>query len=103
MIEHFWTDKPRALERLRVISYGLSSYGYDLEDLSRQFKVFTKHLRYGRRPRNFDPAVDGRYCDQCRIVPPDSFALAQSVEYFRIRAMFADLPRKSTYRAAASS
>src|SRR5882757_4487151 len=67
----------------RVISYGLSSYGYDLR-VSREFKVFTNIFSTVVDPKNFDPKsfVDIE-TDIC-IVPPNSFALARSVEYFRI-------------------
>ncbi|MBI3942341.1 MAG: dCTP deaminase [Chloroflexi bacterium] len=67
-----------------VVSYGLSSYGYDFR-VANEFKVFTN--AYGRiiDPKDFDPKafVDIHTEDFC-IVPPNSFALARTVEYFRI-------------------
>lgn len=66
-----------------VISYGLSSYGYDIR-VADEFKVFTNVNATIVDPKHFDPKslVDfkGDYC----LIPPNSFALARSVEYFRI-------------------
>ncbi len=66
-----------------VISYGLSSYGYDMRVAS-SFKIFTNVYSAIVDPKNFSPQsfVDVE-TDVC-IVPPNSFALARSVEYFRI-------------------
>lgn len=66
-----------------VISYGLSSYGYDAR-CSPEFKIFTNVDNALVDPKNFSPAsfVD-RNTDVC-IIPPNSFALTRSVEYFRI-------------------
>ena len=80
-----------------LISYGLSSYGYDLR-VSDEFKVFTNVFNTVVDPKNFDPKsfVDLR-TDVC-IVPPNSFALARSVEYFRIpRDILTICLGKSTY------
>ena len=80
-----------------VISYGLSSYGYDLR-VSDEFKVFTNVFNTVVDPKAFDPQsfVDMR-TDVC-IVPPNSFALARSVEYFRIpRDILTICLGKSTY------
>ena len=79
MIEPF-TDKQ---VREGVISYGLSSYGYDVR-IADEFKIFTNINSSIVDPKNFDPKsfVDFRG-DVC-IIPPNSFALAQTVEYFRI-------------------
>jgi len=81
----------------RLISYGLSSYGYDLR-VSDEFKVFTNVFSSIVDPKNFDPSsfVDIK-TDVC-IVPPNSFALARSVEYFRIpRDVLTICVGKSTY------
>jgi len=81
----------------RAISYGLSSYGYDLR-VSDEFKVFTNVFNTVVDPKNFDERsfVDLR-TDVC-IVPPNSFALARSVEYFRIpRDVLTICVGKSTY------
>ena len=80
-----------------VISYGLSSYGYDLR-VSNEFKVFTNVFNTVVDPKEFDPQsfVDMQ-TDVC-IVPPNSFALARSVEYFRIpRDILTICLGKSTY------
>jgi len=67
----------------RVISYGTSSYGYDVR-CSNEFKVFTNVHSKTVDPKNFDSDsfvdMDGDYC----IIPPNSFALARTVEYFKI-------------------
>ncbi len=81
----------------KVISYGLSSYGYDLR-VSNEFKVFTNVFNTVVDPKEFDPQsfVDMQ-TDVC-IVPPNSFALARSVEYFRIpRDILTICLGKSTY------
>jgi dCTP deaminase len=79
MIEPF-TDKQ---VREGVISYGLSSYGYDVR-IADEFKIFTNINSTIVDVKNFDPRsfVDLK-ADVC-IIPPNSFALAQTVEYFRI-------------------
>ena len=81
----------------RVISYGLSSYGYDLR-VSNEFKVFTNVYGSVVDPKAFDDRsfVDME-TDVC-VVPPNSFALARSVEYFRIpREVLTICVGKSTY------
>jgi dCTP deaminase len=80
-----------------VISYGLTSYGYDLR-VADEFKVFTNVWNVVVDPKNFDPRsfVDRRedYID----IPPNSFALARSVELFRIpRNVSCIVIGKSTY------
>jgi len=80
-----------------VISYGLSSYGYDIR-VADEFKVFTNINTTVIDPKQFDPRslVDVR-TDVC-IVPPNSFALARTVEYFRIpRNVLTICLGKSTY------
>ncbi|MEM1158435.1 MAG: dCTP deaminase [Verrucomicrobiota bacterium] len=81
----------------RVISYGTSSYGYDLR-VSNEFKIFTNVNNSIVDPKQFceDSFVD-MTTDMC-IVPPNSFALARSVEYFRIpRDVLTVCLGKSTY------
>src|SRR6478672_7852885 len=98
MIEPFADGQTKKLENgLRVISYGLSSYGYDLR-VSREFKVFTNVFNTVVDPKNFDPrSMVDIVTDVC-IVPPNSFALARSVEYFRIpRNVLTICVGKSTY------
>jgi dCTP deaminase len=80
-----------------VISYGLSSYGYDIR-VANEFKVFTNINNTVVDPKNFDDRsfVDMR-TDVC-IIPPNSFALARTVEYFRIpRDVLTVCVGKSTY------
>ncbi|MCY3974826.1 MAG: dCTP deaminase [Simkaniaceae bacterium] len=81
----------------KVVSYGLSSYGYDLR-LSSRFKVFTNVYNSVVDPKRFceDAFVDVE-ADAC-VIPPNSFALAVSVEYFRIpRNILTLCVGKSTY------
>jgi len=80
-----------------VISYGLSSYGYDVR-VSNEFKVFTNVYNSIVDPKDFrdDAFVDVKG-DVC-VVPPNSFALARTVEYFRIpRSVLTICLGKSTY------
>jgi dCTP deaminase len=83
--------------RKGVVSYGVSSYGYDTR-VSDEFKIFTNVNSSIVDPKDFDPAsfVDVKR-DVC-IVPPNSFALAHTVEYFRMpRNVLAICLGKSTY------
>jgi deoxycytidine triphosphate deaminase len=79
MIEPF-TDKQ---VREGVISYGLSSYGYDVR-IADEFKIFTNINSTIVDPKNFDPRSFVDFNGEVCIIPPNSFALAQTVEYFRI-------------------
>lgn len=93
MIEPFVEKQVRE----RVISFGLSSYGYDMR-VSNEFKVFTNVYNTLVDPKQFDQRsfvdITADYCD----IPPNSFALARSVEYFRIpRNVLAICLGKSTY------
>jgi len=93
MIEPFEDRQVRA----GVISYGLSSYGYDIR-VADEFKVFTNINSTVVDPKNFDARsfVDVK-TDIC-IIPPNSFALAKTVEYFRIpRDVLTVCVGKSTY------
>ena len=86
-----------AQKREGVISYGLSSYGYDAR-VGNDFKIFTNVNSSVVDPKNFDQQsfVD-RNPDVC-IIPPNSFALARTVEYFRIpRDVLVICVGKSTY------
>ena len=67
-----------------AISYGVSSYGYDIR-VGREFKVFTNTYGAIVDPKKFDPKsfVD-MVSDDFIVIPPNSFALARTVEYFRI-------------------
>lgn len=99
MIEQGVKIVPFAPQQRRpgVISYGLTSYGYDVR-VDRRFKVFTNVWNQIVDPKNFDPKsfVDIE-ADEC-IIPPNSFALAETVEYFEIpRGTIAICLGKSTY------
>jgi len=79
------------------ISYGLSSYGYDLR-VSDEFKVFTNVHSALVDPKKFDPRSFVKIKARSCIIPPNSFALAHSVEYFRIpRNILTLCVGKSTY------
>ena len=80
-----------------VISYGLSSYGYDAR-VSNEFKIFTNVDSAIVDPKNFSEAgFVSRDVDVC-VIPPNSFALARSVEYFRVpRDVLVICLGKSTY------
>ncbi len=80
-----------------VISYGVSSYGYDMR-VAREFKIFTNVLSSIVDPKDFDPKSFVEFEGDVCIVPPNSFALARSVEYFRIpRDILTICVGKSTY------
>lgn len=98
MIEPFEPDQVRRLEDgRRVISYGTSSYGYDVR-CAPEFKVFTNINSAIVDPKDFDSSsfVDVN-ADVC-IIPPNSFVLAYTLEYFRIpREVLTICLGKSTY------
>jgi len=80
-----------------IISYGLSSYGYDLR-VSDEFKIFTNVNSAIIDPKNFDERSFVTVEAASVIIPPNSFALAKSVEYFKIpRDVLAICVGKSTY------
>src|SRR5678815_3969687 len=83
--------------RKGVISYGVSSYGYDMR-VAREFRIFTNVMSSIVDPKAFDPKSFVEYEGDTCIVPPNSFALARSVEYFRIpRNVLTVTVGKSTY------
>jgi dCTP deaminase len=97
MIEPFVDGQVKESDGRKLVSYGLSSYGYDLR-VAAEFKVFTNVYSSIVDPKNFrsDAFVDikGETC----IIPPNSFVLARSVEYFRIpRNVLTLCIGKSTY------
>ena len=80
-----------------VISYGVSSYGYDMR-VADEFRIFTNVLNSIVDPKSFDPKSFVEFSGDVCIVPPNSFALARSVEYFRIpRNIVTITVGKSTY------
>src|SRR4026208_2003714 len=97
MIEPFESGQVRNVDGHKIVSYGSSSYGYDVR-CAREFKIFTNINSTIIDPKNFDPKnfvdFDGEVC----IIPPNSFALARTVEYFRIpRNVMVICLGKSTY------
>ena len=97
MIEPFEPRQVRANDNGQMISYGTSSYGYDVR-CANEFKIFTNINSAVVDPKEFDENsfVDLK-ADEC-IIPPNSFALASTVEYFRIpRSVLTICLGKSTY------
>lgn len=97
MIEPFIDGQIRDSDQGRIISYGTSSYGYDVR-CSDEFKIFTNINSAVVDPKRFseDSFVDVK-SDVC-IIPPNSFALARTIEYFRIpRDVLTICLGKSTY------
>ena len=93
MIEPFTEQQVRE----GCISYGLSSYGYDMR-VSDEFRIFHNTLSPVVDPKNFDERSFVEFEGDVCIVPPNSFALARSVEYFRIpRNVLTICVGKSTY------
>jgi dCTP deaminase len=80
-----------------VISYGVSSYGYDIR-VADEYKIFTNVFSAVVDPKQFDPRSMVDYKGDICIIPPNSFALARTVEYFRIpRSVLTVCLGKSTY------
>jgi len=97
MISPFEESQVREMDGRKVVSFGLSSYGYDLR-VDYEFKVFTNIYNSIVDPKNFQENafvdIRGEVC----VIPPNSFALAKSVEYFRIpRDVLTLCIGKSTY------
>ena len=83
--------------RQGVISYGVSSYGYDIR-IADEFKIFTNINTTIVDPKGFDPRSFVDYQGAVAIIPPNSFALGRSVEYFKIpRNVLTICVGKSTY------
>jgi dCTP deaminase len=80
-----------------VISFGVSSYGYDIR-VADEFKIFTNVYSAVVDPKNFDPNSMVDFKGEICVIPPNSFALARTVEYFRIpRDVLTVCLGKSTY------
>jgi len=93
MIEPFEPSQVRE----GVVSYGLSSYGYDIR-MADEFKVFTNVFATAVDPKNFDDRSFVELVGAVCTIPPNSFALARTVEYFRIpRDVLTICVGKSTY------
>ena len=97
MISPFETDQIKSLSGSKVISYGTSSYGYDVR-CSSMFKVFTNINSAVVDPKKFDKNSFVDFEGDTCIIPPNSFALASTVEYFKIpRSVLTICLGKSTY------
>ena len=97
MIEPFEGRQIKDVSGNKVISYGVSSYGYDVR-CADEFKIFTNVHSKTVDPKRFDSDafvdISGNFC----VIPPNSFALARTVEYFRIpRTVLTICLGKSTY------
>lgn len=97
MIEPFIDKQVKTHAEKQAISYGLSSYGYDVRSAD-EFKIFTNINSAVVDPKNFDPASFIDIKTNVCIIPPNSFVLARTVEYFRIpRNVLVICLGKSTY------
>lgn len=97
MIEPFEPNQVRSVDGRKIVSYGTSSYGYDIR-CANEFKVFTNINSTIVDPKNFDTASFVDVVSDVCIIPPNSFALARTVEYFRIpRNVLTVCLGKSTY------
>jgi len=97
MIEPFEPGQVREAGGHRIVSYGTSSYGYDVR-CAAEFKIFTNINSTIVDPKDFDPASFVDFTGDVCIIPPNSFALARTVEYFRIpRSVLTVCLGKSTY------
>ena len=97
MIEPFEADQVSNVEGRPIVSYGTSSYGYDIR-CSREFKIFTNINSAVVDPKAFDETSFVEFEGDVCIIPPNSFALARTVEYFRIpRNILTICLGKSTY------
>jgi dCTP deaminase len=97
MISPFQEEQVRNIKGNKIISYGVSSYGYDAR-VADEFKIFTNINNSIVDPKNFDnESFVSKKSSEC-IIPPNSFALARTVEYFKIpRDTLVICLGKSTY------
>ncbi|HEX7381559.1 MAG TPA: dCTP deaminase [Nevskiaceae bacterium] len=97
MIEPFEATQVRRRGERRIVSYGVSSYGYDVR-CAEQFKIFTNINSTIVDPKAFDARSFVDFTGECCVIPPNSFALASTVERFRIpRNVLVVCLGKSTY------
>ena len=97
MIEPFQADQVKINNGEKIVSYGTSSYGYDVR-CADEFKVFTNINSTMVDPKNFDDKSFIDIKSNVCTIPPNSFALARTVEYFRIpRQILTLCLGKSTY------
>ncbi len=97
LISPFEATQIREFNGEKIVSYGVSSYGYDVR-CSNEFKIFTNTHSVIVDPKKFDPnSFIDVTADEC-IIPPNSFALARTIEYFKIpRSVLTLCLGKSTY------
>lgn len=97
MIEPFEAGQISRQGDKKIISYGTSSYGYDVR-CANEFKIFTNINSAIVDPKNFDPNSFVDFVGDVCIIPPNSFVLARTVEYFKIpRSVLTICLGKSTY------
>ncbi|MDQ1560406.1 MAG: hypothetical protein QOD32_3466 [Pyrinomonadaceae bacterium] len=97
LIDPFEPYQVKEVDGRRVVSFGTSSYGYDVR-CADEFKLFTNVYSAVVDPKNFDPKSFVDIKNDHVIIPPNSFALARTVEYFRIpRNVMTICLGKSTY------
>ena len=97
LISPFEATQIREFKGEKIVSYGVSSYGYDVR-CSNEFKIFTNTHSAIVDPKKFDPnSFIDVTADEC-IIPPNSFALARTIEYFKVpRSVLTLCLGKSTY------
>jgi dCTP deaminase len=97
MIEPYVPHQVSSVEEKRSVSYGTSSYGYDVR-CSTEFKIFTNINAAVVDPKAFDDSSFIEFEGDVCIIPPNSFVLARTIEYFRIpRNVLTICVGKSTY------
>ena len=97
MIEPYVPHQIASVEEKRIVSYGTSSYGYDVR-CSTEFKIFTNINAAVVDPKAFDDSSFIEFEGDVCIIPPNSFVLARTIEYFRIpRNILTICVGKSTY------
>ena len=97
MIEPYVPHQIASVEEKRIVSYGTSSYGYDVR-CSTEFKIFTNINAAVIDPKAFDDSSFIEFQGDVCIIPPNSFVLARTIEYFRIpRNVLTICVGKSTY------
>ena len=97
MIEPYVPHQIASVEEKRIVSYGTSSYGYDVR-CSTEFKIFTNINAAVVDPKAFDDSSFIEFQGDVCIIPPNSFVLARTIEYFRIpRNVLTICVGKSTY------
>ena len=97
MIQPYESEQIKSIKNQKAISFGVSSYGYDVR-CADEFKVFTNINSSIVDPKNFDENNFVEVKDDICLIPPNSFALARTIEYFRIpRNVLTICLGKSTY------